>query len=72
LPSLSKCLEHEILPKNSRMLKEICEIATTNTGFIKSHFEEYIKTTKVKKGGVLTPKQGNPLQVNGKEKQVLS
>lgn len=53
------------------MLKEICEIATTNTGFIKSHFEEYIKTTKGgKKGsGVFSPKQGLSsvnLQVDGK------
>ena len=43
LPSLSKCLEHEILPKSSMMLKQICEIASSNTGFINSHFEEYIK-----------------------------
>jgi len=43
LPSLSKCLEHEILPKSSLMLKQICEIASSNTGFIKTHFDEYVK-----------------------------
>ena len=26
LPSISKCLEHEILPRSSLMLKQICEI----------------------------------------------
>ena len=25
------------------MLKQICEIASQNTGFIKTHFEEYVK-----------------------------
>lgn len=28
LPSISKCLEHDILPKNTMMLKQICEIAS--------------------------------------------
>jgi len=30
LPSISKCLEHEILPRSSLMLKQICEIASSN------------------------------------------
>jgi hypothetical protein len=30
LPSISKCLEHEILPRSSLMLKQICEIASHN------------------------------------------
>lgn len=29
LPSLSKCLQHEILPRSSLMLKQICEIGST-------------------------------------------
>eukprot|EP00347_Sterkiella_histriomuscorum_P023067 403336077 len=43
LPSLSKCLEHEILPKNSIMLRQLCELASTNRNFLKSHFNEFIK-----------------------------
>ena len=83
LPSLSKCLEHEILPKSSMMLKQICEIASQNTGFINSHFEEYIKkkgtqnlnsTTALKPTAglvaqVKTPRAPN-LEVKGLEKTV--
>jgi hypothetical protein len=83
LPSLSKCLEHEILPKSSMMLKQICEIASQNTGFINSHFEEYIKnkgpngnsTTALKStAGLVTAKnivnKVPNLEVKGREKAV--
>ena len=76
LPSLSKCLEHEILPKSSLMLKQICEIASSNTGFINTHFEEYVKN-KAKNLFASSNnlhigafKQNTPkLQVDGKEKE---
>lgn len=84
LPSLSKCLEHEILPKSSMMLKQICEIASQNTGFINSHFEEYIKkkgsnnlssTSALKSTAGLVTKaplisKAPQLEVKGKEKAV--
>jgi hypothetical protein len=82
LPSLSKCLEHEILPKSSMMLKQICEIASSNTGFINSHFEEYIKkkthanlsSTHALKStvGLVTSTKVPPpvLEVKGREKAV--
>ncbi len=74
LPSLSKCLEHEILPKSSLMLKQICEIASQNTGFIKTHFEEYVKkkaknlfsqTVPISPANLNTPN----LHVDGREKE---
>lgn len=77
LPSLSKCLEHEILPKSSLMLKQICEIASSNTGFIKNHFEEYVKkkaknlfasSANLHLGTAINPVTPK-LQVNGREKE---
>jgi len=77
LPSLSKCLEHEILPKSSLMLKQICEIASSNTGFIKTHFEEYVKkkaknlfesSANLRLGTTINPVTPK-LQVDGREKE---
>jgi hypothetical protein len=65
------------------MLKQICEIASQNTGFINSHFEEYIKhkgtnvpsTTALKStAGIVSAKNIDNkvpyLEVKGREKAV--
>ncbi|CDW79715.1 UNKNOWN [Stylonychia lemnae] len=47
-------LEHQILPKNSLMLRQLCELASTNQSFIKSHFNEFVKkNTRLSKKGTL-------------------
>ena len=65
------------------MLKQICEIASQNTGFINSHFEEYIKhkatnvtsTTALKSTAGIVSAQSivskvPNLEVKGREKAV--
>ena len=59
LPSLSKCLQNEILPKNSAMIRQICELATTNQCFLRSHFNEFLK------------KQASPAKIHLNSSQVL-
>lgn len=63
------------------MLKQICEIASQNTGFINSHFEEYIKNRGTQNGalspttaGLVNAKMNigsEPrLEIKGREKAV--
>ena len=73
LPSISKCLEHEILPRSSLMLKQICEIASSNQGFIKTHFDEFIKkkamTMLSSRTSTPIPQPGSDLKVDGNQKE---
>jgi len=43
------------------MLRQLCEIASTNQSFIKSHFNEFIKKNKQSKKGISNKSRGTGL-----------